>query len=83
MLSPLPNEVFCTQEPGRLREKGAGRGGGGLYCLASLQRPDTRKPSVLPCTMHFGLFLTFGCVHASPPATMGSDALAHYMKTKI
>ena len=24
MLSPLPNEVYCMQEPGRLREKGAG-----------------------------------------------------------
>lgn len=57
------------QEPGRLREKGAGV----QYCLASLQHPDIRKPSVLTPTTHIGQFLTFGSVHVSP-ATTDSEA---------
>lgn len=81
MLSPLPNEVYCMQEPGRLREKGAGV----QYCLASLQHPDIRTPSVLIPTTHIGLFLTFGSVYVSSatpqaqrPHTLheGSDVIA-------
>lgn len=66
----------------RQAERERGGSGGVQYCLASLQHPDTRTPSVLTSTTQTGLFLTFGSVHVSP-ATLGSEASHIFMKAQM
>ncbi len=50
MLSPLPNEVYCMQEPGRLREKG-GRG----VVLLSLSPASWHQDTLCPFYLHHTL----------------------------